>query len=416
LASGSGSETAYLELARNEDIHFKLGWHVLKNRKFEERDYSLLERNASEETFFRTSNFKDLPKDTVGIDALRLRLSLLLFEHVKRELPKLHEDLESTLTSTQEQLMVLGSRRSTTVDCKAYLSELALGYWTACTAAVNGHYEGKYFHGDLDDTFDLTSPSTVRRTRAVIQLLNTRFADDMRISGHKYQIAKTDDSNSSSVTVRDHLPAKIVPKKLTRKEALAWVEKAMVRNRGMELAGNFNPLIVGELFWEQSSNWRAIAVLHIENVSQICTRFLRTLLQDKCPKDVETRVWTGKIEGELKSRSKDAYLELELLIEDLRHYPMNYNHYYTDTIVKSRQDRQMAALNKSINSGAIPGGYSGENHIAHVRSAVANYAKSIDPNMQSFSSEEALDCLFAIYKVSCPSYFSPCPILSHDHI
>jgi len=36
LPSGSGSEQSYISLARNEDVFFKLGWHVLKNRSYEE--------------------------------------------------------------------------------------------------------------------------------------------------------------------------------------------------------------------------------------------------------------------------------------------------------------------------------------------------------------------------------------------
>jgi GTPase SAR1 family protein len=36
LIPGSGMEKAYFDLARNEDVHFTLGWHVLKNRAFEE--------------------------------------------------------------------------------------------------------------------------------------------------------------------------------------------------------------------------------------------------------------------------------------------------------------------------------------------------------------------------------------------
>jgi hypothetical protein len=41
-------------------------WHVLKNRSLEEGDTSLMERNTAEHTLFRTSNFKTLPKDSVG--------------------------------------------------------------------------------------------------------------------------------------------------------------------------------------------------------------------------------------------------------------------------------------------------------------------------------------------------------------
>ncbi len=52
LSTGSCSERAFLELARNNDVFFKLGWHVLKNRTFEEGTMSLTERKVSEATFF----------------------------------------------------------------------------------------------------------------------------------------------------------------------------------------------------------------------------------------------------------------------------------------------------------------------------------------------------------------------------
>jgi hypothetical protein len=63
LSAGSGTEEAFIALARNEDVFFKLGWHVVKNRKFEESHFSIEERNDAEARFFRTSNFQVLPSD-----------------------------------------------------------------------------------------------------------------------------------------------------------------------------------------------------------------------------------------------------------------------------------------------------------------------------------------------------------------
>jgi GTPase SAR1 family protein len=89
LDHGSGTESAFIELAQNKDIFFRLGWHVLKNREFKEMDFLIDERNTSERTYFQTSKFKILPPECVGIDALRTRLSLLLSDHVKHKLPSL---------------------------------------------------------------------------------------------------------------------------------------------------------------------------------------------------------------------------------------------------------------------------------------------------------------------------------------
>jgi hypothetical protein len=126
LPAGSGSEAKFLELARNEDVFFKLGWHVLKNRSFEQGDCSLEERNFSESQYFSTSNFKTLPAENLGISALRTRLSHLLFEHVKQELPKLRQDLENALSDAKREISLLGDSRSNALECKTYLSQLSL--------------------------------------------------------------------------------------------------------------------------------------------------------------------------------------------------------------------------------------------------------------------------------------------------
>jgi len=100
LPSGSGSEQSYISLARNEDVFFKLGWHVLKNRSYEEG--SPLSNAINPRThYFQKSNFATLSKECVGITSLRDRLSQLLFGHVKQELPKLRKDLEEALTDSE---------------------------------------------------------------------------------------------------------------------------------------------------------------------------------------------------------------------------------------------------------------------------------------------------------------------------
>jgi len=40
---------------------------------------------------------------------------------------------------------------------------------------------------------------------------------------------------------------------MTRREALEWIQRVLVRNRGKELVGNFNPMIVGKLQREQAT-------------------------------------------------------------------------------------------------------------------------------------------------------------------
>ena len=61
LSSKFEIKKAFLNLARNENIFFKLGWHVFKNRSFKEKVNSFLKRNVFKAAYFRKFNFKILP-------------------------------------------------------------------------------------------------------------------------------------------------------------------------------------------------------------------------------------------------------------------------------------------------------------------------------------------------------------------
>lgn len=135
-----------------------------------------------------------------------------------------------------------------------------------------------------------------------------------------------------------------------------------------------------------------------------CEQFLHDLLKDKATQDVMSRIWSRIIFPALKSRRQSANEELEKLISDARNFPINYNHYYTDTINKRRLERQRGALAECI-----------ENHTSHkilpecrsdhmsasinVDNVISSFSQKTNPDMEDFSCEEALDCLFAIYKV-----------------
>ena len=335
----------------------------------------------------------------------------------RQELPKLRSDLEDALTAAMKQLDVMGDSRTTSAECKAYLTQLSLEYYEFCKAAVDGHYEGDYFNTDGDNSFSLKSAATVRRLRAVIQHMNTGFSDTMRNNGHKYQISASSVLDSGRFAPLEFLdpesqtqalglsPNKLSPTKITKGEALEWVRQVLMRTRGRELVGNFNPLLVGELFWEQCSNWNRLAVNFLDDVDEVCNRFLAILLADKCPKDIVSRLHASLIRDALRARKDEALQELRHIIEDTRYYPINYNHYYTDTLYHRRQERNKASLASCIGDATtnhvLEGCKSNEHTTAsvNVEKAVDAYSKGIDPNMENVSCEEALDCLFAIYKV-----------------
>jgi GTPase SAR1 family protein len=401
LEPGSGREASFISLARNEDVFFKLGWHVIKNRKFEERDCSIDERNTSEVTFFRNSNFKDLPTDIKRASNLRGRLSVLLFEHIKRELPNLKRDLDVALSETSAKLAGLGTQRSTAKECRLFLTSLSITCCGLTAAAVDGHYEGDYFKIDSGASFELGNARCLRRFRAAIQFANRSFTDKMDKAGAKYMI--TADTSNKTIQWPEYGEVD-GPEKISEDDAIDWVKRVLVRSRGKEPIGSYNPLIIGELFWEQSTAWGRLAEEHLEVVANICQTFLDTLLAEKCPEDVQTRLNALRVADTLKMRFDQALKELRRLLRDKQDFPMVYNHYYTDTVQKKRNQRWRDALETSVESAISHHKLDGC-HSSHtsakvdVSAAVEGFSTAIDKDMERYSCKEILDHVASMYKV-----------------
>jgi len=279
LREGSDNEKDWISLALNEDIYFELGWHMLKNRADDKHDSSFDERNKSELHFFSKGRYNDLPRTMVGIESLRSRLSTLLNNHLGQELPHLKKELERKLEDTVKDLKNLGDKRSTVVEQKQYLMQLSVKGHDVLKSAVSGHYENSFF-GTVDTESSVDSSANLCGLRAVIQFLNLSFAENMRRYGHKHQISKKTGADENiagllSLPVKSPLPCGddsdkdvdagetannppaedlglVVPKKLNREEGLQWVLRVLQRSRGRELPGNFNPMLISQLFWEQS--------------------------------------------------------------------------------------------------------------------------------------------------------------------
>ncbi|PQE33788.1 dynamin family protein [Rutstroemia sp. NJR-2017a WRK4] len=80
LVAGSESEAMYVSLARNQDVEFRLGWHV---------EWTLADRDIKELEFFSQGIWGELPRSLLGIDKLRKRLHKVLFQQIATELPSL---------------------------------------------------------------------------------------------------------------------------------------------------------------------------------------------------------------------------------------------------------------------------------------------------------------------------------------
>jgi hypothetical protein len=219
------------------------------------------------------------PRSSLGVNALRVKLSQLLFQHVKSELPRLQEEIEDALRAAEEELQLLGMPRSTEAECQEFFANLNVRSFELCRAGVSGHYEDEWFKQGKVIWNESDIP--IRRLRAIIQWANTKFADKFRVRGHKYEISLT---KSNVDRTKNPIP-------LSKPDALDWVKKVLQRSRGTEILGTFNPNVVAELFWEQSEGWGTLAADHIENVADMCEQFVSAVLTSITPINIKNRVW-----------------------------------------------------------------------------------------------------------------------------
>ena len=100
----------------------------MKNRGFGEMQQTFQQRNGAERNFFEKGRWQELPPSALGVDSLRTRLSDLLLQHVKRELPGLQNDLEAMYGGTFARLCQFGQSRATLPDMRSYLIKLSTDF------------------------------------------------------------------------------------------------------------------------------------------------------------------------------------------------------------------------------------------------------------------------------------------------
>ncbi|KAJ8117818.1 hypothetical protein OPT61_g1076 [Boeremia exigua] len=392
LMPGSDSEMMYVSLAQNLDVEFRLGWHVLKNMDSETGAWAPTKRDSEERRFFAEGIWRTLPESILGIVTLRERLSKLLLAQIAAELPSLIEEIEIKSTTCRTQLQKLGLPRASVEEQRLYLLTLSQAFQSLTKAAVDGTYNSDFF-GDAK-----TDIGYEKRIRAVIQNLNESFAKTMTREGHYYVI--TDPCDDDPIEIGS-TKVKVV----TRKQFLARIESLMKRTRGCELPGTFNPMIISDLFLDQSRPWQVLATQHMEQVAQAVTQFLQHLVSHIADASTGGALFQTLVEPALENIIKDAKRKTaDLLAPHQQGHPITYNHYFTETVQQVKKDRSRAELTRIIKNvfGVTSLGPSSSAEYVNMNfhPLLDALMKYNNPDMNLYACSEALDCMQAYYKVA----------------
>lgn len=382
LHVGSESERAFLDLAKNEDVFFRLGWHLLKNRDYTSKECSLKERNEAEKKFFSHGIWTSLPSNSLGVGALKPRLSGVLRDQILLELPKLISDLKVSIEECRRRLASLGDARTTLPEQRLYLIRISQDFSSLVKAAVDGVYVHDFF-GDAT-----AEEGNDKRLRATTQRIILDFADNIHTEGHYYEIMDGSD-------------------KISRSRYIKHVQKHMRVTRGRELPGTFNPLIIGDLFYEQSKPWKRLVNLCCESILaaiKLCIESVISHTADELTKDGLLREIINPAMANHQERLEKTIAEI--MRPHLAGHPMTYNQHFTKTIQKARQEHAKKDQAKRLrNFFGKPGKDDLVNFPFVMNNLLETLSRQCPENIEEFSCSEATDCMLAYYKVcgdTCP--------------
>lgn len=410
LHPGSESEKQYVDLAKNQEVEFRLGWHVLRNKDSDKEAKNVVDRDTMEQQFFTQGAWTELPLAHLGIDKLRERLSKVLLKQIASELPSVMEEIETKFEACNAQIQKLGDPRAKEAEQRLYLYSLSQSFQSLVKAAVDGTYNHDFFKDAKTDT------GYRQRIRAVVQALNERFADEIASRGHHYAI-----ETYHSRVVGDKMIL------ISEEKFIEHIECLLKRTKGRELPGTFNPMIVSDLFLEQARPWGDLARQHVQRAWEAANQFLDLIIAHIADastlKSLKKEIFEPFMDEILTDMMEKAS---ELLIPHQSGHPITYNQSFTDALHTAREEQSKKRLEKAVRSffgdqctetdinHRTPGycsdccrnysggycsncgrSYSGETSIKKLVDALAR----TEQNPERFAAQEALSCLNAYYTV-----------------
>ncbi|KLJ12918.1 dynamin GTPase [Blastomyces silverae] len=407
LPKNSDEERIYIELMNNERIKLQLGWHALRNRDYETRDISDEARDERERDFFAGGPWTDIPQEFVGIDTLRLRLSSMLLDHISRSLPALVSDIEEKICERQRRMEQLGDERTTPVEKRGYLLNLSNKFDKITSQAMNGMYLDEFFRG-----LCATSATSldIKRLRAIIRELNEEFALEMMERGSRRRIIRDSENKIGYENCDRGTTSRRPPPTILISDLEKEVSEMARKNRGIELPGTSNQLLVGELFRDQCKPWESIAQAYLTKVCQRIRSFTEVLLQHLADKVTYRPLMSTVLNPALEAMSDKASVKLqELFSYHKRGHPLPFNKSFLAGMKEFRQDRLLGVLEQKLLKQ--PSAQTDEKlfSLSDIRNATA--AEDLEVQGDGFAAREIIDLMELYYNMALTTFIDNVAIL-----
>ncbi|PGH06396.1 hypothetical protein GX51_02408 [Blastomyces parvus] len=411
LPKNSDEERTYIELMNNERIKLHLGWHALCNRDYETRDISDEARDARERDFFAGPPWTDIPQEYVGIDTLRPRLSSMLLDHISRSLPALVNDIKNQICERQRRIEQLGDERITPVERRGYLLNLSNKFEKITSQAIHGMYLDEFFRGLCSTS---ATSLDIKRLRAIIRELNEEFALEMMERGSRRRIIRDSENKPGHGNCDKGTSSQRSPPTILMSDLEKEVSEMARRNRGIELPGTSNQLLVGELFRDQCKPWESIAQAYLTKVCQRIRSFAEALLQHLADKATYRPLMSTVLNPALEAMSDRASVKLqELFSYHKRGHPLPFNKSFLKGMGEFRQERLQGMLEQKLLGQRSA--QKDENLFSFSDIQNATAAEEFEVQGDGFAAREIIDLMEVYYNMALTTFIDNVAILATEN-
>lgn len=326
LKEGTPNFTTFKALIDNRKWPLRLGWHVLRNPDFTERQDSKCDRVQIEKTFFEQQAWSTVPADNRGASALRRRLSEMLKVHISKELPDIFEDISKAIKKCEAEKDRLGDERDTPEKQRNYLMDIGEKFKHLMTCALEGEYSDSYFDAES------------HRLRALIMNANETYANTMMKFGHRWELKGVDERGQQPQQLFAMVPNRFAsrvsrPNAIEHEKLVKQVIVMQQSHRGLELPGLPQPRLVGKLFKQQSEKWKTITQIHVDHIFDTTKQFVEDLLTHIAGGKSSAALLSAIVDPDFEAREKFLRRKIEEVLKPYTNEkPMTLNVNYISNL------------------------------------------------------------------------------------
>ncbi|KAL2270928.1 hypothetical protein VTJ83DRAFT_299 [Remersonia thermophila] len=350
LVTEPSGQAAVCNIVLGKRKQLTLGYYVVRSRGADQDDKDFARR----EEMFNKAPWNTLPRERVGVRALKERLAELLSDITGSAFPEIRNEIDEQLRQARRQLEQLGPSRQDDHEQRKYLSGIAGRFQAMVRQALEAQYSGN----------DAFGKNKLRLVTQVVSLAHV-FDENFRENGLARRFELDPDAQTEHALPKQ---ANMVAEKMQcmnlEKEVedlkdivcsgysasgpqdgiMEWLKELHLGYRGMNLGSSSSS--VWESAWtEQSCKWPDMSREFVSRVVLAIHGFIREALDHVCAdRRVRNQLWST-VRSELLERYRAAMRAAEQLVAAEREgKPYTLDHRFNESRQRARGERMARRL------------------------------------------------------------------------